>query len=89
MGEGHQQAVLCVRKLVDLFLTGLLLGTEEQHIGGTARKGETKDGLDSISGGSVWKHLEGEEQTLMSSDKATQRGLFSSGSRHLPLKLQL
>lgn len=65
MGEGHQQAVLCVRKLVDLFLTGLLLGTEEQHIGGTARKGETKDGLDSISGGSAWKHLEREEQTTL------------------------
>lgn len=59
------------------------------HRRNSKKRGETKDGLDSISGGSAWKHLEGEEQTLMSSDKATQRGLFSSGSRHLPLKLQL
>lgn len=55
LGEGHQPAVLCVRKLVDLVLTGLILGTEEQHTGGTARKGETKDWLDPVSG---WLSLE-------------------------------
>lgn len=52
-------------------------------------KGETEDWLASVSGGSAWKQLQREDQTLAHPRKAAQRGPSSHRKQASPLTLQI